>query len=179
MHINRLQSAISSCVLPLNRAGSLAYVLTDAVYETAPIGNCHKFEKVVAWLFPVAVSFTSLLFFFRVRAIFTTNRYVVVFFGIMWVSVLAGCLTVTHGIVGGQIGNTDYCMNISIQDYVQAAAILPIVNDTLVFIAISWRLMLNSYLENSMKDGLSALICGVHIPPFSRSLLKDGQVYYL
>jgi len=161
------------------RLGALGYVLASTIFETAPTGNCARFEKVVDWLFPVAVSFTSLLFFFRVRAIFDNNKYVVAFFAFMWLFVLAGCLTVTQGVTGAHIGPTNYCINASLQDYVQAAAIIPLVNDTLVFLAISWRLVLNSHLDNTLKDGARMLFFGVHMPAFSRSLLQDGQVYYL
>jgi len=148
-------------------------------FLAAPTGNCFLFEKVIDWLFPVAVPFTSLLFFFRVRAIFDNNRYVVGFFGLMWLAVLAGCLTVTQGVVGAHIGDTKYCLNAKLENYVSSAAIIPLVNDTLVFLSISVRLMLNSHLEDSLKNGVRTLFFGFHMPGFSRSLLRDGQVYYL
>ncbi|KAF4609851.1 hypothetical protein D9613_010431 [Agrocybe pediades] len=163
----------------ISRLGALGYVLASTIFETAPTGNCRVFEKVVDWLFPVAVPFTSLLFFFRVRAIFDNNKFVVAFFGFMWLAVLAGCLTVTQGVTGANIGTTNYCINASLEGYVSAAAIIPLVNDTLVFIAISWRLLMNSHLEANLKDGVRTLVFGVHMPAFSKSLLQDGQAYYL
>ncbi|KAF9563106.1 hypothetical protein CPC08DRAFT_686956 [Agrocybe pediades] len=160
----------------ISRFGALGYVLASTIFETAPTGNCALFEKVIDWLFPIAVPFTSLLFFFRVRAIFDYNRYVVTFFAFMWLAVLAGCLTVTQGVVGAHIGPTDYCLNAKLEDYVSAAAIIPLVNDTIVFLAISARLMANSYADESR---VRTFVFGTQMPALSRSLLQDGQVYYL
>jgi hypothetical protein len=62
------------------------------------------------------------------------------------------------------------------------------VYDTLVFIAITWRLVrdgthcgLNNNNNTRKKGGSSpwSFIFGKHLPAFSRSLLQDGQVYYL
>ncbi|KDR73143.1 hypothetical protein GALMADRAFT_72738 [Galerina marginata CBS 339.88] len=163
----------------ISRLGSLGYVLASTIFETAPTGNCIAFEKGLDWLYPIAIPASSLLFFFRVRAIFDKNIFIVTFFGFMWLAVVAGCLTVTQGVTGAHIGSTDYCINASLEGYVAAAAIIPLVNDTLIFLAISWRLMTNSHVEYTLKGGMRTLVFGDYMPAFSRSLLQDGQIYYL
>ncbi|KAF8154826.1 hypothetical protein B0H34DRAFT_718046 [Crassisporium funariophilum] len=163
----------------ISRLGSLGYVLASTIFETAPTGNCASFEKGLDWLYPIAIPATSLLFFFRVRAVFDRNNYVVGFFAFMWLAVLGGCLTVTQGVVGVHIGPTNYCLNGSLAPYVSAAAIIPLVNDTLVFLAITYRLMSNAHRDYSIKDGVRVLVFGDYMPAFSRALLQDGQVYYL
>ena len=65
--------------------------------------------------------------------------------------------------------------------YVDTAAIAPFINDTLVFLAITYQLMGNSYITppNSMKARLRIFAFGDHLPALSKALLKDGQLYYL
>ncbi|KDR72732.1 hypothetical protein GALMADRAFT_228998 [Galerina marginata CBS 339.88] len=163
----------------ISRLASFGFILTGTLFETAPIGNCAVIEKATDWLFTIAVAGTSLLFFFRLRAIFDRNKYVVGFFGFMWLAVVAGCLTSTSGITAAYIGPTQYCVNVSVADYVKAAAIIPLVNDTLVFFAITWRLRRNSYADCDPNLGIKALLFGDYLPSFTRALLQDGQVYYL
>jgi len=164
----------------LSRLGSLGFVLASTIYTTTPNGKCAEFEKGLDWMYPVAVACTSLLFFFRVKAVFDGNRYVTGFFAFMWLAVLGGSLTVTQGIVGRPIGPTKYCLNASLAPYLSSAAIIPLVNDTLIFLAITWKLMRNSYQsEYTVKDGLRTLFLGEYLPAFSRAVLQDGQMYYL
>ncbi|KAJ3506387.1 hypothetical protein NLJ89_g6892 [Agrocybe chaxingu] len=163
----------------VSRLASLGYALSSTIFETAKTGNCRSFQKGLDWLYPISVPATSLLFFFRVRAVFDRDRRVVGFFAFMWLAVLAGCLTVTQGVEGAEIGDTRFCVNASLESYVAAAAIIPLVNDTLIFLAITWRLMQNANVEPSLKGGVRTLFFGDYMPAFSKALLQDGQVYYL
>jgi len=137
------------------------------------------FEKALDALYPVAIPATSLLFFFRIKAVFDRNQFVVGFFAFMWLAVLAGCITVTRGVTGINIGPTKYCLNAALEDYVAAAAIIPLVNDTLVFLAISVRLMANSHVDYTVGRGIKTLAFGEYLPSFSKTLFQDGQAYYL
>lgn len=141
--------------------------------------DCARFEKIVCALYPVAIPATALLFFFRVKAVFDRNQLVVAFFAFMWLAVLAGCLTVTQGVTGVNIGPTKYCLNFSLKDYVSAAAIIPLINDTFVFLAISWRLMTNTHVDYDIRSGVKTLMFGEYLPAFSKTLFQDGQAYYL
>ncbi|CAA7262445.1 unnamed protein product [Cyclocybe aegerita] len=166
-----------------SRMAALACILSAVIYLTAPVGiPCRLFSKVVDWLFAVAVPSTSLLFLFRVLAIFDRNKFVCAFFSIMWLCVVAGAITPTQGLIGANIGPTKYCIYVKVEEYVGAAAIIPLVNDTLVFLAISWKLMRNAHTSaHPLRGNLSlrALLRGDYLPAFSRGLLQDGQAYYL
>jgi hypothetical protein len=61
------------------------------------------------------------------------------------------------------------------------ATIIPLVNDTLVFLAISWRLSRNSYDSHTLESRIRFFICGDYASVFTRVLLRDGQLeaYYL
>jgi len=113
--------------------------------------------------------------------VFNNNRLVVAFFGFTWLAVVGACLTTTQGITGTNIGPTKYCLTGDVKGYVNAATIVPLINDTLVFLAITYQLMRHSYITqpNSMKTRLRICAFGDHLPAISRALLKDGQLYYL
>ncbi|KAG6914154.1 hypothetical protein DXG01_002052 [Tephrocybe rancida] len=160
------------------RLGVLVYVLMDVIFQTAPLSNCHVIRKTVCGLYHIAFSSTSLLFFLRVRAVFKQNKLVVAFFGFLWLSVLGASLTVVNTAIAVRVGPTKYCSAKNIQQYASAAPIAFAVNDTFVFVAISWRLIFNATRDGA-KQGLKSMVRGEYLPTFSRALLKDGQVYYL
>ncbi|KAF9045139.1 hypothetical protein BJ165DRAFT_1602816 [Panaeolus papilionaceus] len=164
----------------ISRLGSLAYVLGSTIFETAAIThNCFGFDKVVSGLYPVAIAPTALLFLFRVRAVFDRNNYVIGFFTFMWFAVLAGCIAVTQGVTGANIGPTKYCVNVGLKPYAGAGGIIPVVNDTLVFLAISWRLLMNARVELDLHKGVKTFVFGDYLPAFSKAIFQDGQAYYL
>lgn len=90
----------------------------------------------------------------------------------------AGVL-LTVEVESGNIGPTDYCKDGHVKSAVQIASTIPVINDTLVFLAITWRLYYNSYARPTLRIGLQVLIFGNYLPRFSRALLRDGQAYYL
>ncbi|KDR73194.1 hypothetical protein GALMADRAFT_724171 [Galerina marginata CBS 339.88] len=159
-------------------SSSLAYLLGITTLQTSPVGHCQNVHYI-QFLYPIVVPSTSLLFFFRIRAMYLGNNVVIVFFFFMWLAVIGGSLTPTQGLFGTNIGTTKYCLNSHLEPYVAAACIIPFVNDTLVFCATSWRLMQNSYVDTTIKNGVSVMVFGRHLPSFPRSLLQDGQAYYL
>jgi len=136
-------------------------------------------ETVSSGLVSLAISSTALLMFLRVRAVFNRNKYVVAFFAFMWTAVLVGSLTTIPGTGGGNIGPTNYCVVTKAEPYLATAAVIPLVNDTLVFFAISWRLMQDAHMENSIETRIRILAFGEYLLPLSKALLRDGQVYYL
>ncbi|PPR04489.1 hypothetical protein CVT24_013098 [Panaeolus cyanescens] len=168
----------STIIYFISRWASLAYLLALTILETAPVDNCYRIRWIQI-LFPLAIPFTSLLFFLRVQALYDRNKWVVGFFGILWLSVLGGCITPIFGIRGSNIGITKYCINSSLEPYVSAAAITPFINDTLVFIATTYRLMQNAHAEEGLKNKAKVAFLGHKLPVLSKALLLDGQAYYL
>jgi len=107
------------------------------------------------------------------------NVYITAFFFISWLAVVGGCLTATQGVSGSNIGTTKYCINSRLESYVSAAAIVPFINDTLIFCATTWGLMQNSYADRNIITGVKIMVFGQHLPAFSKAMLQDGQAYYL
>ena len=145
-------------------------------------------QKLVIIFYCAVLVFTSLLVFFRTRAVFSRNPWVVAFFAGLWLAVLGGCLSfiVAHvmagwrGYVPSQVPNTAaFCINKNISIFIAATTIIPLINDTLVFLAITWVLSRNSYDPYTLRSGIRFLIFGDYVPVFTKVLLQDGQAYYL
>lgn len=124
-------------------------------------------------------SSTSLLFFLRVWAIYHGNYAVHIFFTLTWLAVFGSTLTVGIGIEAGNIGTTSYCIYTHTTPYIALTFIMPLVHDTLVFIAITWKLSRNTYVDYNLSRGFRMVVFGDYLPIFSKALLQDGQMYYL
>ncbi|KAF8141036.1 hypothetical protein K438DRAFT_1878785 [Mycena galopus ATCC 62051] len=145
-----------------------------------PVEGCRSFHLGVALLYPIAIPATSLLFFFRVRAIYGGTRAVTIIFGLMWIAVLATSIIIPIATIGVNIGPSCYCILVELMPYVGAVSITPGLFDTAVFVAISYRLMGNTHVEyNSFKQKARAFFLGAYLPSLSRSLFVDGRVYYM
>ncbi|KDR73856.1 hypothetical protein GALMADRAFT_71553 [Galerina marginata CBS 339.88] len=158
---------------------TLAYLLFAVIYQTAPIGNCQVLSKVGSLLFCIAMPATALLFYFRVTALYN-NKYVSAFFFVLWLGLLGGTATDIVGIDGYNIGPTRHCSGGTLKPIVSSIAFGVLVNDSLIFVAISFRLMQIAQPEEmKLKEVLKAVVFGNNLPAFSRALLRDGQAYYL
>ncbi|OCH89336.1 hypothetical protein OBBRIDRAFT_756712 [Obba rivulosa] len=177
----KFRVGLPTIVYFVSRTAALFYVLASTIFETAPAGRCSALEKVVDIVYPIVVSSTCLLFFFRIRAVFDQSKMIVGFFFVVWLSVLGGTLTIVTAVTAINIGPTNYCLNASLKSYASAAGITPLIHDTLVFLAISFRLLMNSHVDYSRdwKRQFKAFTTGEYLPAFSRALFQDGQLYYM
>lgn len=151
-------------------------------FVAAPVGNCTKLAHMVDWFVIVVISSTSFLFVLRVWAIFGYNRYILSFFLLSWLSVTGATSTIGIGLHGSakNIGTTKYCMYTHAPPYISSSFIVPFIHDSLVFAAITWRLLQNIASDSlGMRKGIRMVIFGDYLPVFSRALLQDGQMYYL
>ncbi|KAJ7018993.1 hypothetical protein C8F04DRAFT_976246 [Mycena alexandri] len=164
----------------LSRITSAAAVLGCMVFLTYPVGDCRTFHLGIALLFPLAIPSTSLLFFFRVRAVYCCSRTVTIVFGLMWLTVLGTSLLIPIVTRGVNIGPTRYCSLGDLAPYVETIGLNPGLFDTAVFLAISYRLVGNTHVEyRSWRQKARAFFTGAYLPSFSKSLFIDGQLYYM
>ncbi len=156
-----------------------AILLTSNIFIGAPTGHCFKFNRIVhAWC-PISVCCSALLFFFRLRAIYNRNKIVVTVFFVLWIGLIVAALFVPLGISGGPVGTTLYCQYTNFSQASYAGIIGPLVYDTLVFAAISWRLMQVASVEINCRSTLQILFSKKGLPAFTAHILEDGQIYYL
>ncbi|KAF8574945.1 hypothetical protein K439DRAFT_799707 [Ramaria rubella] len=159
----------------LSRVSSLAHILSTTLFHVAPISSCHDLPIIIGWCWAVAIPSTSLLFLFRIRAVFDGQRSVVCLFRILWLATLGGAITVPFALTGGHIANTNRCIPTSVKPFSSASIIASACNDTLVFIAISWRIITRTTVNGRVRSFFG----GRNLPELSLELLRGGQQYYL
>ncbi|KAF9475472.1 hypothetical protein BDN70DRAFT_840892 [Pholiota conissans] len=162
-----------------SRVGTLGYLISSTIFETAPTGHCAAFEKITDAWYPISLGFSALLFFLRVRAIYNRNRIVVAFFFVLWLGLVACTMFIPIGVSGDNVPGTNMCEDADVPISAYAAIIAPLVHDTLVFMAISWRLVQNAHVQMNVKEGFKVAVFGEYLPKFTKGLLLDGQRYYL
>ena len=133
---------------------------------------------MIGWFGTFAVPFNCLLFFFRIRAIFHNSIRITIFFGLLWLATLGCTMTAAFGLKAGHIGTTRNCIDVDVKSYTSSGLVAAAVNDTLVFIAISYRLVSISFAD-SLSGRLRTFFRGQHMGHVSRVLLQTGQLYYL
>jgi hypothetical protein len=62
---------------------------------------------------------------------------------------------------------------------VEAVMIMTLIYDTVVFLAISYRIMGYALLADSPRDLIRAFFGGGHLSRLSRELIRGGQQFYL
>jgi len=125
---------------------------------------------------------TLLLFVFRVCALYHNRKYAVVFFSILWLALLACSIAMPFGISAYKIPLTGYCIEVKTTFTYSLIDLSPFVHDTVIFMATSWAFISNSsaYQDGMfLKNGFRVLLFGKFLPAFSKSVLRDGQLYYL
>ncbi|EIM79593.1 uncharacterized protein STEHIDRAFT_19373, partial [Stereum hirsutum FP-91666 SS1] len=163
----------------VSRIASVAYVGTSTAFQVSSVASCEGLQIALGCCFAVATPATSLLFFFRVRAVFLNNKIVTSFFAFMWIAVVAGSITVPFAISGAHIGTTDRCINTVVKPYSSAGLVINGCSDTLVFLAISWRLVTSSLANDPIKARVHQFYSGDGLPRLSKKVLQSGQLYYL
>lgn len=134
---------------------------------------------MTSW-FPLAVISTGFLFFLRLRAVYNRNRTVVAFFFVMWLGLLVSSVFVPLGVLGGPVAHTNYCKTTVVARSASVVHLAPLIYDTLVFIAISWRLCRIATIHPvGPRQNMQVLLLGRYLPAFTKSMLLDGQIYYL
>lgn len=86
-------------------------------------------------------------------------------------------MTAAFGLKAGHIGTTKNCIDVAVKGYSSAGLVAAAVNDTLVFIAISYKLVACSFAD-SWSERLKSFFRGQYMGQISRVLLQTGQIYY-
>jgi len=88
-------------------------------------------------------------------------------------------MTVPYSLLGDHVGPTRYCINSAVKPFATVGIITSASNDALITLAISWRLVTASSLDDSFRGRLKSFFGGEGLPAISRKLLQGGQQYYL
>jgi hypothetical protein len=118
------------------------------------------------------------LCYLRVCAVWRWNHYIVGFYGVSWLSVIASNVTMIHSIKPLQVEANCTVIIVGGQ-LVLAPFIVNVVNHTLVFMAITYGICKNTLREDlTFKHGIMVMF-GNSLPTFSKALLHDSQISYM
>ncbi|KZP18578.1 hypothetical protein FIBSPDRAFT_893377 [Athelia psychrophila] len=133
--------------------------------------NCQAVVMLTGVSYTIGMATTSFLFFLRVRAIYTKSRYITHFFGALWLATIALTILFNTSLRGG-------CHSTS-SKYSALPSISTFVYDTLVFLAISYRLAADVVAEGSWRSRLLSAGMGRGLFSLSKSIMENGLLYYL
>jgi hypothetical protein len=114
-----------------------------------------------------------------VKAVYCNNKIITAFFGFLLFALFALSFLAFTAVNGTHIGTTQRCIIIEVASYGSTPIILNSLIDTLVFIAISLRIISYSIVGDTLGARVKSFCRGDGLPVLSRSLLQGGQLYYL
>ncbi|KAK7056359.1 hypothetical protein VNI00_002913 [Paramarasmius palmivorus] len=163
----------------LSRVTALLYVLLSVIAKTTPGPDCVKLEFAITSFWVVSMAMSSFLFLRRTLAVFADSKIVRVFFCFLWVANIGMSVTAPLGSRASALGNTRYCINGGIKHYVGAAVVMPLVFDSLVFLAISYKILTTHTGQDDNWSWRTVVSPRKTLPRLSRALFRGGQQYYL
>lgn len=148
------------------------------------------FVTTVSILVTICRTSTTFLFFLRVRAIFYEQRLIIIAFFFSWLVVTGSyfVLMISTNVVA--TASSDTCLitapfrfltkTSSILVASVLADLTPLVYDSCIFFAISYRIIQVNLFEDATFRGKLKVLCQIgRLPLISRALLQGGQLYYL
>lgn len=144
-----------------------------------PIGNCNLIRGATP-IFAFTLPLSILPLTVRVSCLYRRNKYMDTVFFALWLAVLATCIGMAISFKGSRIGETKFCeLKMGPGFIMNTHAIVPLINDVIIFAATSWGLMGISYSDSSLWDRAKILVYGKDLQIISKSILRDGQAYFL
>ena len=126
----------------------------------------------------LSISSSSFLFLRRVQAVWAGNQWISRISTVLWVFDWGSEFTIPTGVRAIHIPFTKHCIDSQLQPYVLASVIFPLVFDTFVFLAISYKvIIMHSNIDANVS--WNTIVSGKALPRLSRAILKGGQQYYL
>ncbi|KAJ6454646.1 hypothetical protein C8R45DRAFT_915136 [Mycena sanguinolenta] len=163
----------------VSRASTLAYILTFFLFQVAPFKNCNAIAFSFTICAVLSQTFTAMLFYLRVTAVWHDSKIVYVVFFILLMAVLGAGISAPVGLRAAHIGPTAQCTIIVIPNNIEVAGIMPIINDTAVFLAINYRILAHTIVADSFMACLRVFLGSKKISALSRALIQSGQHFYL
>ncbi|KZP18931.1 hypothetical protein FIBSPDRAFT_955892 [Athelia psychrophila] len=165
----------------LSRIGECLHEALLAMTTLTSFKSCNllkSFFIMIAVSSTVSIGSTSFLFLLRVRAVYLGSKYIMVVFGGLWICTVALIIVSNLGKHLVHASGSEYCMVDVSSAYIPLASISSFVNDTLIFLAISYRLAANAAVDRTWRSWALSVLEGKGLHRLSRSLLQSGQFYY-
>ncbi|KAF9533120.1 hypothetical protein CPB83DRAFT_845862 [Crepidotus variabilis] len=158
------------------RVSPVGFLLSMSLAVTSDRVSCRALHNSWCALFLIAKTSTSLLFYFRVSALYHGNRFVSIFFAITLVTLTGAACLLFKGMTSFHIGPTSYCGITIIPQYVLWVTVAEVFNDILTSMAIIHKLGGNTWQERK-RTWIRAFR-----PSRGRMMqvfMQDSLIYYL
>ncbi|KAH8102115.1 hypothetical protein BXZ70DRAFT_54267 [Cristinia sonorae] len=164
----------------LSRLTTGFFIFSTAIGSVAPTTHCRTLAKIEGCAAAMQFPTSSLLFLFRIRAVFFDNTPVLLLFFSLWLSILGTDILTPIFFDGVFLGDTSICENKRLSDASAVGIVLTAANDTLVFVAITAKVLwLNHRGGRTWAARVRTFFTGEGISGVSRIVLQTGQMYYL
>ncbi|KAH9475025.1 hypothetical protein JR316_0012126 [Psilocybe cubensis] len=167
----------------LSRVSTLGFTLMGAIVISMPVKDCHSFQQGILALYVILISSTMLLSYFRVCAVWAKNYYIIGIYLLLWLTGVAGSLTVFSGLPFTHLEGSPYCLEFVLHGFVAAAVFAPTINHVLVFFAIAYGVckahILATHQKLSISSSYRVFFFGDSLPAFSKTMLQASQLCYL
>ncbi|KAJ6454661.1 hypothetical protein C8R45DRAFT_1189299, partial [Mycena sanguinolenta] len=163
----------------LSRAFTLAYITTAFFFQVAPVKNCNALVAGIAICLVLSQTSTAMLFFIRATAVWYPSKIAYVVFSILWIAVLGAGMTIPLGDRAAHIGPTTQCIIAITPAGTEFALIIPLINDSAIFLAINYRILAHAIVADSSMARLRVFLGGKASSTLSKALLQTGQHFYL
>ncbi|KAF7335958.1 hypothetical protein MSAN_02309200 [Mycena sanguinolenta] len=144
-----------------------------------PIKNCNALAVSLDICLVLSQTTTAMLFFIRVTAVWHSSKIAYMVFFILWLAVPSASITAPLGVRAVHIGPTTQCTVTDVGANIGVAVIVPLINDTAVFLAINYRILTHTLVADSSMARLRVFLGGKGLSTLSRALLQSGQHFYL
>ena len=150
------------------------------------LGSCQAIVGALVSLSAFAAPASIFLMYLRVRAVYAQYFSAVVFFTLLWLLYLGASIGTGFPIppfATITIGNVSHCFASSATSVggprTVLSTVVGTVVDTIMFFAISIKVIGNNTFVNSWAGLISAFYRADAMGLVSKGLLRSGQVYYL
>ncbi|TCD63189.1 hypothetical protein EIP91_005856 [Steccherinum ochraceum] len=161
-----------------SRMLEFSFLVIAATYCSGHVKNCHAIAVLQGVAASLQIMANSLLFIFRIKAVFFDHRVIRWSFYLFWIAVSASSLTAPITLHAHPLGSTGLCVNSRLDTSVGAASILVAAFDTLVFTSITAKLLSLNRFEGH-TSAWRMFLTGKGLGHVSRLILQTGQLYYL
>ncbi|KAF7373757.1 hypothetical protein MSAN_00587200 [Mycena sanguinolenta] len=162
----------------LSRVFTLAFILSSFIYTVAPVKSCDALVLGYSICLVLSQTATAMLFFLRVTAVWHPSKIAFGVFFILWIAVLGAGMIAPFGIRSTHIEPTMQCINTALPANIEVTAIMPLINDTAIFLAINYRILAHTIVANSRLAHLRVFFGGPGLSTLSQALLRSGQHFY-
>jgi hypothetical protein len=146
--------------------------------------DCHMAVVALEVFFSLIIISSTGLFAIRVRAVYAGQSLVRAAFLLLWLITAGSCILVFFVVDASPNPSKTPSSCVVVEKGISAGVIIAIcilVHDTAVFLAVSYRLYkCSTFTNRGTRTAVRFLfLAETDLPPLWKSVLHDGQLYYL